>query len=200
VPVHCRSCHRTGLTEVLDLGNQCLSDFRDYDRRPPQWPLVLMLCRHCGLAQLRDTTPRELMYHDRYRFRSGVNEAIREDLRSIAEQAVAAHPGVRRWLDIACNDGTLLSFVPEAIHRVGIDPVSTFEQESHRQANRIVVDFFDPKRFATGRVDEPYERFDVVTSRSHHDRNRLSSSGRLSRRLDHLPAPPSDSIDPARFA
>jgi len=162
--MNCRSCHRTDLTEVLDLGNQYLSDFRDDDRRPPRWPLVLMLCPHCGLAQLRETTPRELMYHDRYGFRSGINEAIREDLRSVVEQAVAAHPEARRWLDIACNDGTLLSFVPERIHRVGVDPVSTFEPESSRHADRIVADFFDPERFATGRADRPYDRFDVVTS------------------------------------
>lgn len=166
--MNCRSCHQTGLTEVLDLGMQYLSDFRDDNRRPPRWPLVLMLCPHCGLAQLRDTTPRELMYHDRYGFRSGVNEAIRDDLRSVVEQAMAAHPGAGRWLDIACNDGTLLSFVPERIHRVGIDPVSTFESEARRHADRIVVDFFDPARFATGfttgRVDESYDQFDIITA------------------------------------
>jgi SAM-dependent methyltransferase len=164
--VHCRSCHTAGLTEVLDLGDQYLSDFRDDDRRPPRWPLTLMLCRACGLLQLRDTTPRELMYHDRYGFRSGVNEAIRADLRSIVEHALAARPGARRWLDIACNDGTLLSFVPQEVHRVGIDPVATFEPESRRHADRIIVDFFDPRWFAPGPDGQDHERFDVITCSS----------------------------------
>jgi NDP-4-keto-2,6-dideoxyhexose 3-C-methyltransferase len=119
---------------VFDLGSQYLSDFRDDDRRPPQWPLVLMLCERCGLAQLRDTTPRELMYHDRYGFRSGVNEAVRADLRDVVAYALAAHPTAARWLDIACNDGTLLSYVPDRIHRVGVDPVTAFEAESRRHA------------------------------------------------------------------
>jgi NDP-4-keto-2,6-dideoxyhexose 3-C-methyltransferase len=154
--VNCRSCHRDGLTEVLDLGSQYLSDFRDDDLRPPRWPLVLLLCPHCGLAQLRDTTPRDLMYHDRYGFRSGVNEAIRVDLASVVEEALAARPGTRRWLDIACNDGTLLSFVPEHIHRAGVDPVATFAPESRRHADEIVVGFFAPEHFAAP--------FDVVTS------------------------------------
>nr|BFE58419.1 class I SAM-dependent methyltransferase [Dactylosporangium thailandense] len=162
--MNCRSCQTSGLTEILDLGNQYLSDFRDDDRRPPQWPLVLMLCRRCGLVQLRDTTPRALMYHDRYGFRSGVNEAIREDLRSVVDDALRRHRGARWWLDIACNDGTLLSFVPERIHRVGVDPVATFEPESRRHADRIVVDFFDPRRFVSGGTSTTYEAFDVITS------------------------------------
>jgi SAM-dependent methyltransferase len=162
--VNCRSCHTAGLTEVLDLGNQYLSDFRDDDRRPPQWPLVLMLCQQCGLVQLRDTTPRALMYHDRYGFRSGINEAIRDDLRSVVDDAMQRQPGARRWLDVACNDGTLLSFVPRRIHRVGVDPVATFEPESRRHADRVVVDFFDPRQFVPGGPDESYEQFDVITS------------------------------------
>ncbi|HET6504039.1 MAG TPA: class I SAM-dependent methyltransferase [Amycolatopsis sp.] len=160
----CRSCHGGDLIEVLDLGGQYLSDFRDDDHRPPRWPLCLLLCGKCGLAQLRDTTPRELMYHDRYGFRSGVNEAIRKDLRSVVDHGVTARPGVTRWLDIACNDGTLLSFVPDGIHRVGIDPVAAFEPESARHADRVIVDFFARDRFATGRPAEPYEKFDVITS------------------------------------
>ncbi|MFI0795784.1 class I SAM-dependent methyltransferase [Micromonospora rubida] len=160
----CRSCHAAGLTEVLDLGDQYLSDFRDDDLRPPRWPLVLVLCEQCGLAQLRDTTPRELMYHDRYGFRSGTNEAIREDLRTVVDHALDSRPDARRWLDIACNDGTLLSFVPERVHRVGVDPVRAFARESGRHADRVVTDFFDSQHFRTAHPAGEYERFDVVTS------------------------------------
>lgn len=164
--MNCRSCRTANLTEVVDLGNQYLSDFRDDSRRPPQWPLTLMLCRMCGLLQLRDTTPRELMYHDRYGFRSGVNEAIQADLRSIVGHALTRHPGARRWLDTACNDGTLLSFVPPEIHRVGVDPVTTFEPESRQHADRIIVDFFGPRWFTPGPDDQDHERFDVITCSS----------------------------------
>nr|BFE37281.1 class I SAM-dependent methyltransferase [Actinomadura rugatobispora] len=152
------------MIEVLDLGSQYLSDFRDDDSRPPKWPLVLTLCGKCGLPQLRDTTPAELMYHDRYGFRSGVNEAIRDDLRDIVDHALKAHPGALRWLDIGCNDGTLLSFVPERVHRVGIDPVAPFAEESRRHADRVVVDFFGPRHFAGDGDGAGYRTFDVITS------------------------------------
>jgi SAM-dependent methyltransferase len=152
------------MIEVLDLGEQHLSDFRDDDSRPPRWPLVLTLCGKCGLLQLRDTVPAELMYHDRYGFRSGVNEAIRDDLREIVDYALEARPGARRWLDIGCNDGTLLSFVPGRIHRVGVDPVATFAKESRRHADRVVVGFFHPRHFGPDGTGERPPAFDVVTS------------------------------------
>jgi SAM-dependent methyltransferase len=104
------------------------------------------------------------MYHDRYGFRSGVNEAIRNDLHAIVDDAMQRQPGVKRWLDIACNDGTLLSFVPKHIHRVGVDPVATFEPESRQHADRVVVNFFDPRWFVSDRPGNPHEEFDIITS------------------------------------
>ncbi|TDC61123.1 methyltransferase domain-containing protein [Micromonospora sp. KC207] len=160
----CRSCQSVDLIEVLDLGNQYLSDFRYDDVRPPQWPLALLLCGQCGLVQLRETTPRELMYHDRYGFRSGTNEAIQSDLRNIVDHALSIHPRAQKWLDIACNDGTLLSFVPSKVHRVGVDPVATFEPESRQHADRIVVDYFNSERFTSAGDDRQYEHFNVITS------------------------------------
>lgn len=161
---NCRSCGASDLTGVLDLGDQYLSDFRDDDRRPPRWPLTLMRCPGCGLLQLRDTTPRELMYHDRYGFRSGVNEAVRADLRDVVDHASRLSPRARRWLDIACNDGTLLSFVPDHVHRAGVDPVAAFAAESWLHADRVETGFFDAAMFAPGPSGEPYEQFDVVTA------------------------------------
>jgi NDP-4-keto-2,6-dideoxyhexose 3-C-methyltransferase len=156
---NCRSCGSATLTEVLNLGDQYLSDFRDDQVKPPAFPLVLLLCQECTLVQLSETVPRELMYHDRYGFRSGVNEAIRDDLRRIVDYAIGQRGQSRTWLDIASNDGTLLSYVPTFFHRVGVDPVAAFAPEARRHADRIIPDYFDPSFF------EPAS-FDVVTSSS----------------------------------
>jgi hypothetical protein len=46
------------------------------------------------------------------------------------------------WLDIACNDGTLLKQIPEGFIKVGIDPADdTFLQESSKHA-KVVQDYF----------------------------------------------------------
>jgi NDP-4-keto-2,6-dideoxyhexose 3-C-methyltransferase len=153
----CRVCFHTDLIPVLDLGDQHLSDFRDDDEKPPRFPLNLLFCPACYLAQLDTTVPRDLMYHDRYGFKSGVNNTIRADHRDTVATALRHRPGARSWLDIASNDGTLLSYVPASVYRAGIDPVTKYCLEAHEHADRIVNDYFDAAHFGEA-------RFDVITS------------------------------------
>jgi NDP-4-keto-2,6-dideoxyhexose 3-C-methyltransferase len=157
----CRSCGSLHLVDVLDLGYQRLSDFIEPGQLvPEQHELKLVICLDCTLVQLSKTTPRGKLYHERYGFRSGTNEAVRADLEDVVKYARSF--GVQstspRWLDIACNDGTLLSFVPDTYHRTGIDPVAAIAREARtRGANRVIYDYFDSRFFA------PHE-FDVITS------------------------------------
>jgi NDP-4-keto-2,6-dideoxyhexose 3-C-methyltransferase len=159
----CRACGSPNLTQVLDLGNQYLSDFRPDDSKPPRSPLVLLWCSACTLAQLSETVDRELLYTGNYGYRSGVNEGIRADLKSVVDEALRWHGAGRhaahsaRWLDIASNDGTLLSFVPSQFHRTGVDPVAKFADVAREHADRLVVGFFDPATFGPASAD-------VVTS------------------------------------
>lgn len=162
----CRSCGRGDLTVdstvVLDLGMQHLSDFRTDDSRSPRYPLQLVMCHTCSLLQLRHTAPRDELYHERYSFKSGTSEVIRDDLKSIVDMVVDTHQWrPKSWLDIGSNDGTLLSFVPKHIRRVGVDPLAQFADEAREHANQVVVGYFDPKHFTH---KEKVERFDVITS------------------------------------
>lgn len=153
----CRSCQGHA-TEVLDLGDHRLPDFTDPGTPPADpWPLRLMICEDCTLLQLAETTPRAELYHARYGFKSGVNEAIRADLASVVATALEAIPEPESWLDIACNDGTLLAAVPRRVVRTGIDPLAQFADEALRHANRIVSDYFRPVYFEPG-------EFGVITS------------------------------------
>jgi NDP-4-keto-2,6-dideoxyhexose 3-C-methyltransferase len=154
----CRSCRSMALESVLDLGTQYLSDFRSDESKPPAAPLDLVRCSSCTLVQLRHTVDRNLLYGENYGFKSSVNPSIRNDLNEIVRQGLNWAPHARSWLDIACNDGTLLSYVPPWIWRVGVDPVRKFRQESTRHANKIVSDYFSSALFHTD------EKFDVVTS------------------------------------
>lgn len=156
--MNCRGCAAADLATVLDLGDHYLPDFPDPGTpRGISWPLELVLCDRCGLLQLGQTVPRDELYHDRYGFRSGVNEAIRADLESVVHYALEQHPGVRNWLDIACNDGTLLSFVPSHITRTGIDPLKHLAPAAVTHADKVISDYFRPDYFNDG-------EFDVITS------------------------------------
>lgn len=153
----CRLCHSSRLTPVINLGKQYLSDFRDDDERPPQVPLEVVRCGHCNLVQLRHTAEPSDLYHSRYSFKSGVNEAIRIDLADVVRCALTYAPAATSWLDIASNDGTLLSFVPTNVKRRGIDPLWQFADEAKQHADDVIVDQFDPWYYE-GR------KFDVITS------------------------------------
>ncbi|HWB36851.1 MAG TPA: methyltransferase domain-containing protein, partial [Rugosimonospora sp.] len=155
---NCRACGSPRLQAGLSLGAQRLSDFRADPSPSPAYPLDLVRCMYCTLVQLGETVPRELLYTGNYGYRSGVNEGIRADLASVVETALAYAPArARTWLDIASNDGTLLSNVPARFVRVGVDPVAKFADAAREHANRLVVGFFDPAQFGP-------QSMDVVTS------------------------------------
>lgn len=153
---NCRACDSTNLEEFLDLGEQYLSDFREDDSKTPKYPLVAVLCHECKLVQLKHTTPQSEMYHDRYGFKSGVSDTIRKDLSDIVSHGFQYAPACESWLDIASNDGTLLSFVPRDVYRVGVDPVTFLCKEAEEHADKIVNDYYH-----AAAVDRS---FDVITS------------------------------------
>ena len=153
--MNCRSCAFPVLAPVLDLGDQYLPDFTEPGQpRGKRFPLELMFCASCTLLQLSRSVPRTALYHERYGFKSGVNEAIRADLAGIVKYALSEVPRPRRWLDIACNDGTLLAAVPDWIDRTGMDPLAQFAGEA-RQHGHIISDYFSPAGLPV---------FDVITS------------------------------------
>ncbi|HEY6437996.1 MAG TPA: hypothetical protein VIY47_15505, partial [Ignavibacteriaceae bacterium] len=87
------------------------------------------------------------MYNDNYGYKSGINNTIKADLEDVVSKVLQKKPEILSWLDIASNDGTLLSFVPETVYKVGIDPLRKFSEEALTHADKIIVDFFDAKYF-----------------------------------------------------
>lgn len=163
----CRACASENLTSVLNLGEQYTSDFRTDDSKPPKHSLEAVICLDCWLVQLTINTPQAEMYHDNYGFKSGISDSIKSDLMSNVVDVTGYIDKPKRWLDIASNDGTLLSFVPRSVERVGIDPIGFLCEQAKSHADKIINDFFNIRHFAD--YDGPhgevhYEKFDVVTS------------------------------------
>lgn len=163
----CRSCDGEQLHKFLDLGEQKLSDFRE-DKAPTKAnPLVACICLDCKLVQLLDTTESGDMYHENYGFKSGISNSIKDDLKEIVGVALKARPEAMSWLDIASNDGTLLSYVPDSIYTTGIDPIGFLCEEASNHADMIINDFFSSDFFnrPNTKDSEPeYLQFDVITS------------------------------------
>ena len=118
------------MTELINLGNLYVSDFikdpNDYEGREKS-PLTLMLDERLNAPRLTEAVDPDQMYRRQYWYRSGTNESMRRSLQDIVteiEGRVKFDKG-DIWLDIACNDGTLLSFVDKKLKRIGIDPNAT---------------------------------------------------------------------------
>lgn len=157
----CRSCAGSDLESALDLGNLYVSNFADTPESAP-WPrapLEIMLCRACGLVQLRHTTPGDWLY-TRYWYKSGVSTTMRAALADITSKATI-FAGLERGdsvLDIGCNDGTLLrSYTVEEIRRVGFEPAQNLIPEAAVGTDRIVNSFFTARPIIG-------QRFRIVTS------------------------------------
>lgn len=114
-------------TSVLDLGSLYISDFLAPGEEPraDPWPLELVMDHDTGVVHLTEQPPPELMW-GRYWYRSGTNASMRAALADVAwsvTEAVDLQDG-DVWVDIACNDGTLLACVPAKLRRIGVDPAS----------------------------------------------------------------------------
>ncbi len=123
----CRGCGGRHLARVFDLGRMPASDgfTRLAEGSDPAWPLEVVVCGDCGLAQLRHTVAPELLFSDDYQYFSSVVRTVVDNAAANVAQAMARFrpaPGSIA-IELASNDGYLLRHAAAAGLRVlGIDP------------------------------------------------------------------------------
>ena len=132
--------------KLFSLGELYVSDFinKDEDARAGKHDMTLVIDERYGAARLEKCTPIHSMF-GKYWYRSGINQTMRTELKGIVDSVTSVQKLNEGdlWLDIACNDGTLLSFVPDGIKKLGIDPAEdSFKNESSKIADEVIQDFF----------------------------------------------------------
>lgn len=134
---------------LLELGDFYVSDFvkeQPTDRK--KYSLNLYRDSRVNAPRLQNIAPPESMW-GQYWYRSGINASMTKELRRIVEEItdrVKLKEG-DAWLDIACNDGTLLSFVPDKCEKFGIDPADdTYLAESSKHA-KVAQTYFTRQAF-----------------------------------------------------
>ena len=144
----CLACGCRELVPVLDLGTMALTGLfpATAEESVPEGPLELVRCAgQCALVQLRHVYPAHLLYGDGYGYRSGLNGAMVEHLRRVADWARSRVDGLNAGdfvLDIGSNDGTLLSSFAPGPTLVGIDPTIRKFGHHYREDIQRVPDFF----------------------------------------------------------
>jgi hypothetical protein len=144
---------------LVNLGKHHVSDFikseEDYKGRN-LYSLDLVLDTEIGAARLTEMAPPQTMW-GKYWYRSGINATMKRELGDIVKEITSRIKTKEGdiWLDIACNDGTLLSQVPDQYIKLGIDPCDdSYYVESSKYAT-IVQDYFSYDAYQrTGHSDK----------------------------------------------
>lgn len=131
--------------ELFSLGEIYPSDFLAEGQEPTTEKVELKLIMDDdGLVRLEKVVPMNKMY-GKYWYRSGINQTMKDALKDIVDSVLKVQKVKDGdiWLDIACNDGTLLSYVPKEITRIGIDPAEdSYKWEAVKHCNFHLQEFF----------------------------------------------------------
>lgn len=141
----CRSCGNEELKTVFDIGDLKVNAFVSKPNEDVGMaPLALVHCNECDLVQLTHTVREDDLYKN-YWYLSRLNKKIVDNLESItveAQKRVALSDN-DIVVDIGANDGTLLSFYPDNITKVGIDPAQNIHKELEANCDIMIGDFFN---------------------------------------------------------
>lgn len=107
----CQICGSDHLRSIIDLGHQppCAALLTKEQLNEPEatYPLRLMQCEECSLAQLDYVVPADKVYPHDYPYKAGISWPVVQAHKEMAQRLVAGF-GAGHVVDIGSNDGTLL--------------------------------------------------------------------------------------------
>jgi hypothetical protein len=160
----CRSCGSGDLESIIDLGQMPLANAYLNEPRAPEatFPLRLILCMNCNLAQLDTLVAPDVMFSNYAYFSSYSSSWIRH-ARSFAARAIkdfelTQHSFV---VEIASNDGYLLkNFTEDGIQVLGIEPAENVAEVAIAQGVPTLVEFFGS--VCAERLTQKYGQADLL--------------------------------------
>jgi len=138
------------MIELFTLGKLYVSDFLRPEESPRHAPVEMKLMMDDnGTVLLEKTAPAECMW-GKYWYRSSISGLMKEQLKDVVDSTLKVFKiqDGALWIDIAGNDGYLLSQVPPSLLRVNIDPADdSFKVESEQHCDLVIQDYFSAEVF-----------------------------------------------------
>jgi cyclopropane fatty-acyl-phospholipid synthase-like methyltransferase len=140
------------MKSYMDLGSYYVSDFvsnPEESNNRKKYSLDLVYDADIKAVRFRELAPPETMW-GKYWYRSGINHSMKMELKSIVDEITKRIKLTDNdvWLDIACNDGTMFSFIPNNLIKLGIDPCDdSYYQESSKLAHCVIQEYFSKEAF-----------------------------------------------------
>ena len=145
----CRICHSSLSRPVFDLGSQALTGlFVEDGASVERHKVSLSICVNpdCQLVQINEVYDLNLLYGDHYGYESSLNPSMRKHLskkiQHIKEKTALFDDDV--VIDIGSNDATSLSFYPDNVSRIGVDPTGIKFVNTYRRLEISLVDELFP--------------------------------------------------------
>jgi hypothetical protein len=145
-------CKDTKLVKFLDLGFTPPADrfLRKDQMREPEtyYPLEVMLCMNCGLAQLSYVVSPEILYRHDYPYESSLTATGRQHWSEFASTVTKRLElgSDDLVVDIGSNVGTLLeSFRSNGTKVLGVEPASNIVRIADKKGIETLNEFFSPE-------------------------------------------------------
>lgn len=152
--------------ELFSLGELWVSDFlRDGELpRGDKHELKLVMEEDTNAVRLATTAPPESMFGE-YWYKSGLNESMRNELKNIVDSIMPLMKFKENdiFCDVASNDGTLLSFVPNSFIKIGIDPIEDkYKVQAEKHCDLVIQNYFSAEAYSKSRFGS--QKISVLTS------------------------------------
>jgi len=163
----CRNCNQKKFSKLFSLGKMSFTGKfkKDLKVNIPKAFINLIMCRSCKLVQLdRNFNPRYL-YDDNYGYRTGINTTMTNHVQMVVDESIKLVKLKKddAVLDIASNDGTLLSFYKKDIFTVGSDPLVKKYKKYYKKINFGIADFFSFNAIKKKKINK---KFKIITALS----------------------------------
>lgn len=141
----CRSCKSEDISSVFSLGNMPLANRiikkDQFNEEEPKYNLEIMLCRNCGLAQLKDiVSPEELF--DEYCYFSSYSDTLVGYAANLVEKLSKNLPSNANIVEIASNDGYLLQHYKKSFQVLGIEPAKNIAKVAIKKGISTRCEYF----------------------------------------------------------
>ena len=162
----CQLCGETHLLPLIDFGNHPITKhyLASPSDQPPVWPVKLFFCVSCGLTQLVDSCPPEVIYDDyvtlsAWKFQPQVKHEIdlTRKLTGLGSDA--------NIIEIGCNDASFLEELASVGYKkfVGIEPTNDAHALAVGKGFDVVKEFLSPE--LSSKLVEQHGHFDLLISR-----------------------------------
>jgi len=145
----CQVCNSNKLNLILDLGHQPLCDSlltKEMLNQPETtYPLRMVWCEECSLAQIDYCVDGSVVYHPDYPYRTGVTKELVEYQNGISKSLISKYNLKHGDLvvDLGSNDGTLLTgFKEKGTKVLGVEPTN-IAKIANQNGIDTVQKFFD---------------------------------------------------------